>query len=148
MPTPTETQDELLNYNPEMPDWAAVKILIEEVEEEIAARRSHLLFRVNAWLLALRIFRRIEEKKLILSDPVPRDQEYHKAFTAMLLGQGELLLLELRRHQEIDSINIGVPFEDIAAQVEELRYDDRSRYGGMTSERRKEILREVFGGEE
>jgi hypothetical protein len=148
MPAPTETQDELLNYNPEMPDWAAVKILIEEVEEEIATRRSHLLFRVNAWLLALRIFRRIEEKKLILSDPVPRDQEYHKAFTAMLLGQGELLLLELKRHQEIDSVNIGVPFEDIAAQVEELRYDDRSRYGGMTPERRNQILREVFGGEE
>lgn len=148
MRAPTETQDELLNYNPEIPDWAAIKILLEEVEQEIAARRSHLLFCLNAWLLALRIFRRVEEKKFVLSDPVPRDHEYHKAFTAMLLGQGEALLLELRRHHEIDSEHIGVPFEDIAAQVEELRYDDRSRYGGMTEERREEILREVFGGEE
>jgi hypothetical protein len=141
-------QGELLNYNPESPDWVAVKILIDEVEEEISARRSHLLFRVNAWILAIRIFRRIEERKLILSEPAPRDTEYHKAFTALLCGQGQVLLIELKRHEEIDSHNIGVPFEDIAAQVDELRYDYESRYGDMTLARRTDILREVFGVEE
>ena len=147
MPT-SPAQEELLNYNPETPDWVAVKILIEEVDEEIAARRSHLLFRVNAWILALRIFRKIEERKLILSDPVPRDSEYHRAFLSLLFGQGQMLLVELKRHEEIDSQHIGVPFEDIAAEVEELRYDYESRYGDMTAARRKEILREVFGVEE
>lgn len=141
------SQGELLNYNPESPDWVAVKILIDEVEEEIAARRSHLLFRVNAWLLALRIFRRIEERKLILSEPAARDTEYHRAFTALLWGQGQVLLIELKRHEEIDSHSIGVPFEDISAQVDELRYDYQSRYGDMTPARRQEILREVFGVE-
>ncbi len=148
MATASPAQGELLNYNPESPDWVAVKILLDEVEEEIAARRSHLLFRVNAWLLALRIFRRIEERKFILSEPAPRDNEYHKAFTALLYGQGQILLIELKRHEEIDSHHIGVPFEDISAQVEELRYDYESRYGDMTPSRRKDILQEVFGVEE
>jgi hypothetical protein len=146
--TATPAQGELLNYNPESPDWVAVKILIDEVEEEIAARRSHLLFRVNAWILALRIFRRIEERKFILSEPAPRDSEYHKAFTALLEGQGQVLLIELKRHEEIDSHNIGIPFEDISAQVDELRYDYESRYGDMTPARRSGVLREVFGVEE
>ncbi len=146
MPNPA-AQQELLNYNPECPDWVAVKILIDEVDEEISARRSHLLFRLNAWLLAIRIFKRIEERKLILCDPAPRDIEYHRAFTSLLLGHGEVLLLELKRHQEIDPENIGVRFEDISAYVDDLRYDQRSRYGDMTEARRDDILREVFGGE-
>ena len=44
MPTaPPATQQELLNYNPECPDWVAVKVLGEEVEEEMAARRPEVI---------------------------------------------------------------------------------------------------------
>src|SRR5437667_4640281 len=112
MPTISPAQGELLNYNPETPDWVAVKILIDEIEKEITERRSHLLFRVSTWIMALRIFRNVEERRLILSDPAPRDTEYHKAFTSLLFGQGQVLLIELKRHEEIDPHNIGIPFED------------------------------------
>src|SRR5260221_6792226 len=127
MPVTTAAQGELLNYNPESPDWVAVKILIDEVDQEITARRSHLLYRVTAWLLAIRIFKRVEERKIVLAEPAPRDIEYHRAFTSLLLGHGDFLLLELRKHEEIDPENIGVRFEDVAAHVEELRYDSVSR---------------------
>jgi hypothetical protein len=147
LPT-TASQQELLSYNPESPDWVAVKILLDEVDQEIAARRSHVLFRLSAWIMALRIFRRVEERKFILNSPVPRDLDYHRAFISLLVGQGDVLILELRRHEESDPQAIGISFEDIAAQVEELRYDQLSRYGDMTEERRSSILREVFGAEE
>ena len=143
----TAAQGELLSYNPESPDWVAVKILIDEVDEEITARRSYLLYRVTAWMLAVRIFRRVEERKLVLAEPAPGDIEYHRAFTSLLLGHGDFLLMELRRHEEIDTVHIGVRFEDVAAHVEDLRYDSISRYGDMTKARRADILREVFGAE-
>lgn len=146
--TTTAAQQELLSYNPESPDWVAVKILLNEVDEEIAARRSHVLFRLSAWLLALRIFRRIEQRKFILTEPVARDIDYHHAFLSLLLGQGDILLLELKRHEDSEPEAIGIPFADVLAQVEELRYDQISRYGDMTEERRAAILREVFGVEE
>ena len=143
----TAAQGELLSYNPECPDWVAVKILLDEVDEEITARRSHLLYRVTAWMLATRIFKRVEERKLVLTDPAPRDIEYHRAFTSLLLGHGDFLLMELKRHEEIDPENIGVKFADVAAHVEDLRYESVSRYGDMTKARRADILREVFGAE-
>jgi hypothetical protein len=142
--TSADSQQGFLTYNLESPDWVAVKALLDEVDEGIVARRSHVLFRVNAWLLAVRVFRRVEERRIVLGEPAPRDFEYHRAFASLLIGHGEILLLELKRHEEIEPEHIGVRFEDIAAHVQDLRYDQRSRYGGMTIERRDEILQEVF----
>jgi hypothetical protein len=138
------TQQEL-EYKVDERDWTAVKLLVEELEQELAERHSHLLFRITGWYFALKVFRRVENEKLILRAPLERDIEYHRAMLAFLRGCGEVLVLELRKHEKIDPNQIGLSFADFSAMVEELWISERERYGDMTAARREEILSDVFG---
>ncbi len=142
--TTTPTQQEL-EYKVDERDWTAVKLLVEELEQELAERRSHLLFRITGWYFALKVFRRVESEKLILRAPMERDLEYHRAMLAFLRGCGEILVLELKKHEDIDPKRIGLSFADFSAMVEELKMSERERYGDMTKARRDEILSDVFG---
>jgi hypothetical protein len=140
----TNAQQEL-EYKVDERDWTAVKLLVEELEQELAERRSHLLFRITGWYFALKVFRRVESEKLILRPPLARDVEYHKAMLAFLRGCGEVLVLELKKHDGVDPKQIGLSFADFSAMVEELKISERERYGDMTDSRRNEILSDVFG---
>jgi hypothetical protein len=126
-------------------DWAAVKLLTDELEEELAERRNHLLFRISVWLLAVRVFKKSETRKIVLRTPSDRDKTYHRALLGFLKGYGEMLLMELGRQNAMDSKDIGVSFEDFSASVEELRLSEREWYGDMTQARREEIFLNVFG---
>jgi len=142
--TTIKSQQEF-DYKIDERDWGAVKLLIEELKQELAARRSHLLFRITAWYFALKVFKRVEIDKIVLKEPGERDLKYHKAIIAFLRGCGELLLVDLDSHQEIDPQHIGIGYGDLAAMVEELKISERERYGDMTQSRREEILNDVFG---
>ena len=132
-------------YKVDERDWSAVKLLVEELEQELAEKRNHLLFRITAWCFALKVFKRVESEKMVLRQPLERDSKYHKAIIAFMRGCGEILLVELDTHQEIDPVRVGISFSDLAAMVEELRISEREWYGDMTPERRAEILTDVFG---
>ncbi len=140
----TKNQPEF-EYQVDERDWSAVKLLVEELEQELAERRNHLLFRITAWYFALRVFKRVESSKMVLKQPIERDIKYHRAITAFLRGCGEVLLVELGTHQDIDPQRVGISYADLAAIVEELRIAEREWYGGMTESRRSEILNDVFG---
>lgn len=138
------TQEDF-NFATDEQDWSAVKLLVDELEQELAERRSNLLFRISVWYMAVRVFRRVEERKLLLRAPSERDLAYHRAVLGFLRGCGELLLLELQRQTESDPRHIGVEFRDFEASVADLRYAERERYGDMKEERRAQILDDVFG---
>lgn len=138
-------KQEDFNFAVDEKDWAAVKLLLEELEEELAERRSHLLFRVNVWVMSVRVFKRVEDRKMVIGNPTKRDRDYHRAMLGFLKGYGELLLMELERQDKADPKNIGMTFEDFAASVQGLRYAEREWYGDMTEARREEILGNVFG---
>jgi hypothetical protein len=141
--TTPQTQQEL-EYKVDERDWSAVKLLVEEMKEEMAERRNHLLFRITAWHFTLKVFRRVENEKMVLRSPQERDAKYHKAMLAFLRGCGEILLLELGVQQDIDSQSVGISYADMAAVVEELKMTEREWYGDMTEARRDEILKNVF----
>jgi len=63
--TTAQTQQEL-EYKVDERDWTAVRLLVEELEQELAERRNHLLFRITAWQFALKVFRRVESEKLVI----------------------------------------------------------------------------------
>ena len=126
-------------------DWSAVKLLVEELKEELAERRSHLLFRLSGWYFAIKVFKRVEAEKIVIKEPADRDLTYHRAMLAFLRGCGEMLLVELRNHTAIDPNQIGISYGDLAAMVEEFRMSERERYGDMKDVRRVEILNDVFG---
>ena len=82
---------------------------------------------------------------MVASDPTLRDKKYHRAMMEFLIGSGAVLLLELECHKQIDPNHIGVPFESVVAQLQELRDDLRMWHGDMKPKRRDEILSAVFG---
>src|SRR5437588_7784584 len=143
-PVTVKSQQEF-DYKVDERDWSAVKLLVEELEQELAERRNHLLFRIIAWSFALKVFKRVESEKMVVNEPAERDAKYHKAITAFLRGCGEVLLVELSAHQEIDPQRIGISYTDLSAMVEELKISERERYGDMTESRRNKILNDVFG---
>lgn len=142
--TTTKNQPEF-EYRVDERDWSAVKLLVEELEQELAQRRSHLLFRITAWYFALKVFKRVESEKMVINEPQDRDHKYHRAMLVFLRGCGEVLLVELGNHQEVAPESVGISYPDLAAMVEDLRMIERERYGDMTKPRRAEILNDVFG---
>jgi hypothetical protein len=141
----TKAPQQEFEYRVDERDWSAVKLLVEELEQELAERRNHLLYRITAWCFALKVFKRAESEKLICRAPTERDLEYHRAMLAFLRGCGEILVLELKKQEDVDPQQIGMNFSDFSAMVEELRISERERYGDMTPSRRGEILNDVFG---
>ncbi|MEX2581454.1 MAG: hypothetical protein WD342_20530 [Verrucomicrobiales bacterium] len=130
-------------------DWIPVKLLCDELEREMAEKRTHLLQKLTAWMVSLRVFRRVESVRMIDSEArSARDDEYHRALLAFLLGVGELILLDLRRHEQIDPKWIGIGFDDVAAMIKELRSDMMMWHGEMTEARKQTILADVFGIED
>jgi len=147
MPEPETFSQTDLAYNVEKPDWVALKILIEEIEDELAQRRSNLLFSLSNWFLAVNIFKRFEERQLVLGAPTQRDADYHRVILTGLMANGEKLLHEAIKHQEIDTKNIGVEFQDVQAAVNEFRLAYMEWFSDLKPERKAGVLREVFGVE-
>ena len=126
-------------------DWIPALILQADLEKELAEKRLHLLRRLSPWLSLINIFRRLEQDKMIVAEPTARDFKYHQAMLSFIVGSGEILVLELESHRQIDSVHIGMPFESVVATLQELRYDLRMWHSDMKEERRAEILQNVFG---
>ncbi|MEZ5386604.1 MAG: hypothetical protein R3F13_13915 [Prosthecobacter sp.] len=133
-----------LDFGVDERDWGAMKMLLDEFERELSERRTALLARLSIWKMAVRILKRSTTDKMILKTPSQRDYDYHHAILGFLKGTGLLLQGELKRHQNIDPENIGVSYEDLAAMVSELEYQEREWYGDMTDEFRDRMLADVF----
>ncbi|MEM1085958.1 MAG: hypothetical protein AAGI48_17750 [Verrucomicrobiota bacterium] len=127
-------------------DWCALRLLIEEIDEDMRERRKHLLLRTAQWLMAHDVFRKIEARKMVRAQPHPRDLEYHNTLASSLVGAGKMLLMQLQEHHDIDPLHIGIRFEDIRTMVIAVERDYNQWHSGMTDERRKSILKDVFGG--
>ncbi len=141
----TESLQPHFDFNLSPPDWVAVRMLVAEIEQEISERRGNLLYRLSLWLCAVKMFRRTEEKKLILVDPQPRDVQFHRVLLTSLLGFGESLLLDVLDHTEVDPKHLGLQVEDLRAMVETLRMNYTEWYSDMTPARREAALREIVG---
>jgi hypothetical protein len=141
------TQAELA-YAIEKPDWVALKILTEEIQDELSQNRHNLLYSLSNWFMAVTIFKRFEERQMVLGSPTPRDIDYHRVSLTGMLANGEKLLHELTKHHEVDTKNVGIDLADVEAAVQELRLCYAEWFSDLRPERKADILREVFVGED
>jgi len=149
LPMPEQEPSQLdLSYSIEKPDWVALTIVIEEIHEELAQSRRNLLYCLSNWFLAVTIFKRFEERQMVMGSPVSRDREYHRVNLTGILASGEKLLHELLKHVELDTRTVGIDLQDVQAAVEELRMSYAEWFSDMTPDRKKQILAEVFGVED
>jgi hypothetical protein len=147
MSTETIPSQQDLDFNLEPPDWVAVKLLLDKVDAELAARRKHLLRRVSEWFLAIELFQEFEDQRMVLNNPTRRDEEFRRVVLTKLMSQGEDLNMELAKAQDVDPGSIGVDQKDVTANVAWLRDRYIRLYGEQTEIRRKAVLEEVFGAE-
>ena len=129
-------------------DWMALRMLLDEIDKEMRLQREALLMRVAQWLIAHNIFRKVEKKKLIMTEPGARDMEFHDTLASGLVGSGKLLILELREHTEVDPRHLGLRFEDFRATVAAVERDLAMWHSGMTEKRAEAILTSTFGASE
>jgi hypothetical protein len=121
--------------------WDAVDFLITFNTRD---KRLGLLTETLAWTGAVAFFRHAETETHYLATPTESDQRYHKTLLAALIAEGERLLSRIQRVGGLPENLDGVKAGDVDAMVEELRNTHAQWYGGMTTERRAQILEEVF----
>jgi hypothetical protein len=135
-----------LAYSIERPDWVALKILTEEIQDELSQNRRNLLYCLSNWFMAVTIFKRFEERHMVMAEPTVRDKEYHRVLLTGILANGEKLLHELSRHEEVDTKNVGIDLGDVQAAINDFRLCYAEWFNDMKPERKEAILKESFGG--
>lgn len=123
--------------------WDAVESLAAKTAQDMAAPQLNLPFILVAWCRQIEIFRDAENEKIIGGAPSADERQAHKQVLAMLISQGEFLVASL--HGNDVTGQVGLTLADIGATLEELYDGQRVFYGGMTEERRAQVLNEVFG---
>jgi hypothetical protein len=134
-----------LAYSIEKPDWVALKILTEEIQDELSQNRHNLLYCLSNWFMAVTIFKRFEERQMVIAEPTDRDRRYHRVLLTGLLANGEKLLDGLSRHSEVDTKNVGIDLGDVEAAVNEFRLCYAEWFSDAKPERKGAILKEIFG---
>ena len=123
--------------------WQVVEYLAAKNAKDMDAPQRNLPFILVAWFNELALFNQAENEQIIGGTPAAQVQQAHKHLLAMLIWQGEGLVALLREHDV--TAQAGLTLADVEATLEELYDRQRVRYGGMTEERRAQILDEVFG---
>ena len=123
--------------------WDAVEFLAEKNAKDMAAPQPNLPFLLVAWFRQIEIFHDAESERIIGGTPTEQERQAHKQALAMLVWQGESLVGCVREHDV--SAQVSIKLADIEAALEELYDRQRVFYGGMTENRRAQVLNEVFG---
>ena len=123
--------------------WEALEYLASKNAKDMDAPQRNLPFILVAWFNEVALFNQAENDQIIGVTPTAQVQQAHKHILAMLIWQGEGLIALLREHDV--TAQTGLTRADVEATLEELYDRQRARYGGMTEERRAQILDEVFG---
>jgi hypothetical protein len=125
-------------------EWAWVEDLIKDVaREEESDLFAQKLFQ---WDLAVKQFRKIENKRVILGTPKPIDLQFHALCLHGLLTIGRALLIDSRRFNSDDLVKFQIRHEEIEAYVEELEQSLREWHHGFTSDELAKVREALFGG--
>jgi len=124
-------------------EWEWVEDLIKDVaREEASGLFAQTLFQ---WDLAVKQFRKVENKHISRGTPKPDDLHFHALCLHALLTIGRALVIESRRFKPDDLAKIQVKHEEIEAYVEELEQSLREWHHGFTEGELAKVREAVFG---
>jgi hypothetical protein len=126
------------------PRWEAVGRTLEESRRSQSNRSQAVLAEAIAWFKAVRQFREAELSEVVLREPGPRDLRFHRAYLAQVIAAGEqaAILADINGLPENPD---GITLEAIEAELESIYHTQVGYHGGMSAERKEQILHEVFG---
>ncbi len=125
-------------------EWAWVENLIKDVaRDEQSGLFAQRLFQ---WDLAVKQFRKMEQKRIILGSPTQVDFDFQALCLHGLLAIGRALVLDSRRFRAVDLEPFQIKHEEIQAYVEELEQSFREWHHGFTTADLDRVKQAVFGG--
>ncbi|SRR5258708_27604914 len=112
---------------PDAEDWAAVELLIRDVQEAESKGKSYAAS-IVFWNMAVRLFHQAERILLFEQRPSPEDLKMHEAFLHALLGLGQLLEMRIQNISDDDLSRFGIQRENLNAYNRELKDTFALRY--------------------
>ena len=125
-------------------EWAWVEGLIHDVARE--EKGDLLARRFFEWDLAVRQFRKMEQKRMIPGGPTPIDLEFHALCLHGLLTVGHGLHLDAKRSSPEELARFEIKPEEIAAYVEDLEQSFREWHHGFSEQDLDKVRQAVFSG--
>jgi hypothetical protein len=105
---------------PDAEDWAAVQLLIREVQEAERMGKRYPAA-IVLWNTAVHLFRDVERKTLFEQRPSPEDLKIHEAFLHALLAFGQLSEIRIQNIGDEDLTRFGIRRENLTAYNRELK---------------------------
>jgi hypothetical protein len=124
-------------------DWVWVQDLIQEVQRQQIGEAFARKF--WEWDLAVRLFRKVEFRRMVLASPSEADLLWHAACLHALLAMGNLLLLEARKLSLSEMESFGLRHEQLDAYVAELDQNFREWHHGMSETELTAARQKIFG---
>lgn len=129
------------NITPE--EWAWVRDLIQDVQQE--EQRDSFVKSLIEWDLAVRQFRKVEMRRIILGSPMESDILHHALCLHALLAIGNALLLEGRKFSDEQLSVFKVSVSQVAAYVAELEQSFREWHHGVSETELAKTRQSIFG---
>ena len=126
-------------------EWSWVEDLIRDVARE--EESTQFVQKLFQWDLAVKQFRKIEQKRVILGSPSQIDLQFHALCLHALLAIGRALVIESKQFTLDDLARFHVKHEEIAAYVEELEQSFREWHHGFSKKELDRVRQAVLGGE-
>jgi hypothetical protein len=123
--------------------WQDVTSFAKVNAQDMASRKPSVVQTLCIWLKSVDLYHQTEMDVIPGGYPSEQDRQEQKFTLSVLINVGEWLVRHLRQNDV--TANVGVTLADVEATLEELYINQRITFGGMTEERRKQVLDEVFG---
>ena len=140
----TETQATFADPAISREEWSWVQELIGEVERD--ARREAFAKGLFQWDLAVKQFRKLEQRRMLLQSPTPEDLRNHAICLHALLAIGHALVLESKKFKPEELERFQVRHDEVEAYVEDLKHSLAEWHHGFGDVEVAEARKLIFGG--
>lgn len=138
-----KTMSESVLDAPRKVRWQDADFVAEVNSRQMASSKPNPIQELWPWFKSVRLYHEAETEQTARGTPTEQERQWQKHMLSVLINVGEWLVRELR-HNDVTG-QLGVTLPDVEATLEELYVSQRVWFGGMTEERRKQVLDEVFG---
>ena len=124
-------------------EWQWVHEMIDEIEDQ--ERREDFARWLFQWDFAVREFRKVEQRRIVVGSPNEFDWRFHALCLHSLLATGNALILTSHAFDADDLKRFGVSHADIEAYVAELEQSFREWHHGSTDAEVAAAQKAIFG---
>ena len=124
--------------------WIWLQELIDDVVRE--NKRDAFARSFFEWHLAVRQFRKVEEKRILSGAPTDLDLEHHARCLDGLLGIGRSLALQSKSFGDRTPVHLQIDRAQLDAYVEELELSLREWHHDFAESELEKVRKALFSG--